>query len=81
MTCPSDSSLPLIIITTIHVVCFAIAGLFSSRVIITSDEVLVLSNYGLLPEVPNAIITRPETINSTQLDILNSDAVLGRWKL
>ena len=52
----------------------------SSRVITTSDEVLVLSkNCGLPLEVPNAIIARPETINSTQLDILNSDAVLGRW--
>ena len=72
-------SLPLIIITTTYVVCFAVAGLFSSRVITTSDEVLVLSkNCGLPLEVPNAITARPETINSTQLDILNSEAVLGR---
>lgn len=73
-------SLPLIIITTIHVVCFAIAGLFSSRVITTNDEVLVLSkNCGLPLGLPDAITARPETVNSTQLDILNSDAVLGRW--
>jgi len=70
-------SLPLIIITAIHVVCFHVASLFSSRVITTSDEVLVLGkNCGSLLDVPNP---RPETINSTQLDILNSDGVFGRW--
>ncbi|KAF2813089.1 uncharacterized protein BDZ99DRAFT_517378 [Mytilinidion resinicola] len=71
-------SMPLILICLVHLAIFGIAGLFSSRVVTTSNQALVRSDVcGWPKSVPNPINTPEDSFNESQLATLNSQAVLG----
>jgi hypothetical protein len=80
---PLGRSLPLLFITTLHIACFAAAGLLSSQIASTrAGQALVDSKACGYPKQLATIRTASaRKLNSTELEIFNAQVLLGRFTL
>lgn len=78
---PLRSSLPLLLVSAIHIGFFAVAGLFSSRVATTSASGQALATgdmCGFPNEVENLRSVEPENLDEEGLLTFNTQVLLGR---
>lgn len=84
MATPLGRSLPLLFIITLHIACFATAGLFSSQIASTrAGQALIDSKACGYPKQLSSIrsVASARKLNSTELEVFNAQVLLGRFTL